>query len=203
MDKSKLVNLDLLVKDNIRILTLPAKKFARPVGIILVGPPFSGKTTLVEHLKAELPLVLLSETNIGSFLAPRATFFKRGDEEILILASKTIEELIRMRYSCVYDASVKKHTDRQMLRKLIEDAGGKMALIHLVLSEDELYTRLQKVNAQIVRGDRRGFIMNKDLFRYELNSIERPWTEEKAIIYRVLIDTPEKLVDQLRHLFSY
>ena len=202
MDDNKLSNLTLLVKDNIRILTLPAKKFTHPVGIILVGPPFSGKTTLVEHLKAQLPLAVLSEKNIGSFLAPRATFFKRGDEEILILASKTMGELIGMGYSCVYDASVKKHADRQMLGKIIADAGGTMVLVELIIPEDELYSRLQKVNAQIVRGDRRGFILNKDLFQYEINSIEHPRTEEKAIIYKVLTDTPENLVDKMRHLFS-
>ena len=203
MEDAKVFNLDKLVTDNIRTLSLPAKRYDHPVAIILVGGPFSGKTTLVSFLAKRLPLAVISETSMASFLAPRATFFKRGIEEIFLLASKTIAELIRQKVSVIYDATVKKHSDRELIRKLVSEAGGKMVLVHLVLPEEEVYHRLRKINAQIVRGDRKGFIMDKELLRYELNTIEHPSVEETTLIYNEReSQAAEKVEDYIRAMLQ-
>lgn len=203
MGNAKIVNLDQLVFDNIRTLSLPSKRFARPIAIILVGGPFSGKTTLVSFLAKRFPLAVLSEANMAAFLAPRATFFKRGAEEIFLLASKTIDELIRQKVSVIYDASVRKHSEREMIRKLVAGAGGKFLLIHLTMPENEAYARLRKINAQIVRGDRKGFIMDRVLFRYELNSIESPTVEESPVMYNDhAVEAAEKVEDHVRSLLE-
>lgn len=199
MDTGKLENLDLLVKDNIRILTLPEKKLARPVAIILVGPPFSGKSTLASYLAKQFPLALLSDENMASFLAPRATFFQRGSEEIFILATKTIEELMRQKVSVIYDTSIKKRSDRELIRQLVTKAGGRLVLIHLTMTQEEAFIRLTQINSQIVRGDRKGFIMDKDLFGYELNSIEVPTGKENPIVFNATeAGTKEKVESQIR-----
>lgn len=200
MENTKVQNLALLVADHIRTLTLPSKRFSQPVAIILVGGPFSGKTTLVEHLAKKFPLAVLSDSNIGSFLAPRTTFFKRGSEEIFVLASRTIEEIIKQKVSVIYDASVKRRTDREALRKLVTNQGGKLLLVHVVMPEKEAYARLKKLNTQIVQGDRKGFILNKDLFDYELNTTDFPGLDEQPIEYHPLIgDTSrEKIEDNIR-----
>ena len=201
MEDAKVFNLERLVLDNIRTITLPSKRFTYPVAVILVGGPFSGKTTLVSFLAKHIPLVMLSEVNMASFLAPRATFFKRGTEEIFLLASKTIEQLIKQRVSVIYDASVKKRSDREMLRNLVTEAGGKLLVVHLTLPEEEVYRRLQTNNAEIVRGDRKGFIMDKELFRYELNTIEHPNTDEAPIAYDEReSQAAEKVEDQVRSM---
>ena len=67
MGDEKIFNLDQLVVDNIRTLSLPSKRFARPIGIILVGGPFSGKTTLVSFLAKRFPLAVLSEANMAGY----------------------------------------------------------------------------------------------------------------------------------------
>lgn len=182
MEDSKIVNLALLVKDLIRIIHLPKRVSGRPVGIILVGPPFSGKTTFVKLLASQFPLAVLSESDIGAFLAPRATFFQRGSEEIFVLASKTIEELTRQKICSIYDASINKRAERALLKKLVTEAGGRLVLIHFTMPEEEAFMRLEKINAQIIRGDRKGFIMDRDLLRFELHNIEAPPPEENPII---------------------
>lgn len=203
MSDANLINLDLLVKDNIRMLTLPVKRFDHPVAIVLIGAPFSGKTTLVARLSKKFPLVLLSDSEMAAFLAPRATFFERGTQEIFLLASKTIEELIRQKVSVIYDASINKRRDREFLRKFVSNAGGRMVLIHMTLPQKEAYQRLEQSNAQIVGGDRKGFIMDKDLFRYELNSIEKPTSDEYPIICNALQEgMKEKVENQIRTLLE-
>lgn len=179
---TELANLDLLVKDFIHITPLPTKKFPRPVGVVLVGPPFSGKTKLAADLAKNLPLAIMSEVSIGSYLAPRATFFKRGTEEVFMLASKAIGELIKQKISIVYDASVKKRADRELLRKIITESGGAVILVSLTLPEKDVYDKLTRANSEILRGDTKGFIMDKDLFSYEVHSIENPGDDERAIV---------------------
>lgn len=190
-----LENIEILVKDNIRILTLPAKKFRKPLAIILVGPPFSGKSALVERIVRRFPLAVLSEDRMREFLAPRATFFKRGAREIFLLASKTIEALIKDGISCIYDATIKKRADRELIRKLVTDAGGRILLINIDIPQGDTYNILAKVNAQIIQGDGKGFVMDKDLFRYELNSTEKPMLDEEPLICNTLDDLDKEKVE--------
>lgn len=178
MDDSTLANVNVLVKDNIRTLSLPQKTFEKPIAVIFVGPPFSGKTTLVEYCGKRFPLAVLSESKMAAFLAPRATFFKRGDEEVFLLASKTIGELFKQKISLIYDASIKRRSDREILRKIAQDAGGKLVVIELLMPKEEALKRLEAINAQIIRGDRKGFIMDKAFLDYEFNSIEKPVGED-------------------------
>ena len=203
MSDGALENIDLLVADNIRILTLPSRRFERSLAIVLVGPPFAGKTKLVEYLVRQLPLVHLSEENMASFLAPRATFFKRGAEEIFLLASKTIEALIKQNVCTIYDASVKKRSDRALLRKLVEGAGGRLLVVHIIIPEEDMYETLEVANAQIVRGDRKGFIMDKDLMRYEINSIDVPGEGENPIVYKPKdFDAKQKIENKIRAILG-
>lgn len=186
MAEEVLENIDVLVKDNIRIIPLPTKRFKKPLAIILIGPPFSGKSALVERLAKAFPLAILSEDRMREFLAPRATFFKRGAPEIFLLASKTMEALMKDGISCIYDATIKKRADRELLRKLVTEAGGRTALIHIDIPQEEAYKVLAKVNAQVVRGDSRGFVMDKDFFRYELHSTQKPTPDEQPIVVNTL-----------------
>lgn len=200
MSDPSILNLDLLVADHIRTLSLPQRRFNHPVAVILVGGPFSGKTTLVNQLAEKFPLAVLLDVNIGAFLAPRTTFFKRGAEEIFLLASKTIEALIKQKVSVIYDASVKRHIDRDTLKKLVTDQGGELLLVHVIMPEKEAYARLKKLNSQIVQGNRKGFILNKDLFEYEMNSTDFPGLDEQPIEYHPLDGgtSGEKVEDNIR-----
>lgn len=200
---AKLANLELLVADFIRITPLPAKKYSHPVVITFVGAPFSGKTMLTAHLAKKLPLAVVSEASIGSYLAPRATFFKRGAEEIFMLASKAIEELVKQKVSIIYDASIKKRADRAFLRDLVTKAGGKLVLIQLILQEGEAYERMQRVNTEVLRGEQRGFIMDKDFFRYELNTIENPTPDENPLICNAQVSMDrEKIENHIQTLLA-
>ena len=196
-------NLDLLVADFIRITPRPAKKSARPVAIVLVGPPFSGKTKVTADLAKTLPLAIVSEVSIGSYLAPKATFFKRGTEEIFLLATRAIAELIKKGTSIIFDASVKKRADRNLLRDIVAKAGGTMVLIQLLPPEQDVYEKLKRANNEILRGDTKGFIMDKDLLSYEVHTIENPGDDERALTCNAFNDLDrEKVRNQIQSLLE-
>lgn len=181
---SVLGNIDNLAEDNIRILKLPVSKLAKPLAIILLGLPGSGKSTLVDFLSKNLPLAVLSDESMAHFLLPyKATFFQHSQKEALELASKTMEKLIQRGISCIYDSSIKNRADREAIRKLIIAAGGVVLLIHINLSKEEAFKRVERGNLDVTRGEKKNFIMNRDLFEYEVASTQMPSLEEATLDY--------------------
>ena len=177
------LDFDVLAKDNIRTLKLPTTVFRRPAVFILVGLPVSGKTTLVHKLTDKFPLTILSEEDMSAFLSPGATIFQRNSTEIFQLALKTIEFLVKMGKACIYDANVKTREQRKLIRQVVEEAGGTYALIYLNCSKEECYKRLRKHNLAVERGEAKGFILDRDLFEFEVSSTDLPTTEEAHLGY--------------------
>lgn len=197
------VNLDILAEDNIRTLELPKGGLNPPAAIILVGIPASGKTFLVKNLVEAFPFAVLSEEEMLKFLAPRISFFKRAQGEVITLALKTIERLIQRGVSCVFDFSVKKRHDRYVIRQMVEAAGGKFILIHIDIAKEEAYEQISKSNYQVTRGEKKGVILNKDLFEYEVASTMFPLTEERALVYKPKeFESLNVIIEQISKLTS-
>ena len=197
-------NLDILAEDNVRTLKLPKARLNPPVAIILIGIPASGKSRLVENLTNTFPLAVLSEEEMLKFLAPRISFFERAQEEILALAEKTIEKLILGSISCIFDYSVKKRRDRGLLREVVEKAGGKFILIYIDIPKEEAYKQLSKINYEVSRGEKKGVIMDKDLFEYEVANITPPSAAEGALVFQP--QKPESMqiiIDQLSRIAGF
>ena len=184
------LNFVILAEDNIRTLKVPSVSFKKPLCVILVGIPCSGKTYLTEKLAEKIPLSVLAEEDMMAFLAPRATIFRRGSLEIFQLASKTIEHLIKKGKACIYDANVKTREARQLLKTVAEGAGGSYLLIYLNCPKETCYERLRKHNLEVTRGETKGFILDKDFFEYEVASTRVPAADEHHLTYNG--ETPEE-----------
>lgn len=184
VEKRELPNIDILAEDNIRILELPKARLPIPLVILLVGLPSSGKSELVKELSQKFPLAILSEENMLKFLAPNISFFERSEEKILSLATRTMEKLIVRRVSSVFDHSIKKREYRDYIRKRIESLGGKSVLIHINIPKEDAYKRVSKSNFEVTRGDKKGVIINKDLFEYEVASTQIPSQGEHHLIHK-------------------
>ena len=176
--------LNILVEDNIRTLELPRNRLIPPVVIILTGIPASGKSFLVQSLVRVLPLAILSEEEMLRFLAPKITFFKRAQEQIIVLAMKSIEKLVQRGISVVFDYNLKKKHDRFLIKQSVESAGGRFILIHIDISKEEAYKQVSKANYEVTRGEKKGVILNKDLFEYEVADTMFPIGKERALIYK-------------------
>ncbi len=178
-----LLNFGTLADDNIRTLKVPAPSFRKPLVIVFVGIPASGKTTLTGKLAERFPLTVFGEENITAFLSPRATIFKRNSEEVFKLAVKTIEHLVRLGKACIYDANMKSREQRTLIKQTVEASGGSYLLIHTSCSRESCYGRLQKHNLAVGRGESKGFILDKDYFEFEAASTKPPVTEETHLTY--------------------
>ena len=185
------LDFDVLAEDNIRTLKLPAAAFKKPLCIALVGIPESGKTFVVEKLAERFPLAVLSEGDMMAFLAPRATIFKRSALEVFQLAAKTIDQLIRQGKACIYDANIKTREQRDLIKTIVEQAGGSYLLIHTNCPKEICYQRLKKHNLAVTRGEEKGFIMDKDYFEYEAASTRLPPADEHHLVYNC--EDPESI----------
>ena len=200
---SEQVNINILAEDNIRTLETPKGRLSPPVAILLVGIPASGKSYLVKDLTKVLPLVVLSEENMLKFLAPKITFFNRAQEQVIILAMKSIEKLIQRGVSCIFDYNLKKTRDRQTIKQLVEAVGGRVIIIHVSISKEEAYAQIRKANYQVSRGEKKGVILNKDLFEYEVADTTVPLIEERAFVYKPKeSDSLTTLVEKISRIAS-
>jgi len=177
------VDINVLAEDNIRTLEIPKGRLKPPIAILLIGIPASGKSYLVNDLSNPFPLVVLSEEDMLKFLAPKITFFNRAQEQVTILAMKSIEKLIQRGISCIFDYNLKKRHDRQVIKQMVEAAGGRMILIHISISKEEAYDQVSKANNLVSRGEKKGVILDKDLFEYEVADTIVPSIDEHAIVY--------------------
>ena len=173
----------VLAEDNIRTLSVPQAVSKKPLCVILVGIPESGKTFLTQKLSEKFPLTILSEEAMTAFLSPRATIFKRSALEVFQLATKTIERLIKMGKCCIYDANIKSPEQRSLIKTVVEQSGGSYLLIHSSCPKELCYGRLQKHNLEVARGEKKGFIMDKDYFEYEVVSTRAPVVDEHHLVY--------------------
>jgi predicted kinase len=183
MEESSVFNVKQNATDFIRTLQKPDQKYKKPITIILVGIPASGKSYFCQNIVSSLPFVLVSENSIQSFLVPRITFFKRGTGQILDFAKETVKQLTQMGFNSVLDMNLKTFAQREMFRLIVQEASGEVVTIHLTRPKEVCFDKIKKRNLEIQRGDIRGLIMDWDYFLFEVNGTEEPIQSENAIAY--------------------
>lgn len=191
-------NIKLIVKDYIRTLKLPSVKSKKPLVILLVGIPASGKSYLAKNLVANLPLVLVSENDIQSFLVPKISFFERGQEVIGEFAKEVIKKLVKAAFSCIFDANLRSFGTREEFRQIIGKSGGQTVTVYFNCPKKAAYERIKKRNTKIIQGAYSGFPMDWDYFQYEINTTQPPQKTENAVKF----DSSQS-DHQLARLISY
>jgi len=199
-DKS-LSNLNQIAGDLIRVLEIPKQTSAKPICIILIGLPGSGKTFISKKLTERLPLVYLSEELVQAFLVPNKTFFDRGEEAVLELIYTTIDKLLHTKYSVIFDANLKKLENRMAIKSIVDKARSQIITLYLNCPENIAFDRLKQKNLEILRGDSREFVMETDYFYFEKNNLEKPIKSEQAYLFDTANSTLrdiDKLVEYLK-----
>ena len=56
-------------------------------------------------------------------------------------------------------------------------------LIYLDCPKKVCYQRLQKHNLEVTRGESKGFILDRDLFEYEVSRTRAPASDEINVVY--------------------
>jgi len=191
MVDSKIFNIEQNATDFIRTLEKPNQKYKRPITVILVGIPASGKSYFCQNIVSSLPFVLVSENSIQSFLVPQITFFERGTGQILDFVRETVKQLTRMGLNSILDMNLKTYAQREMFRLTVKEAGGEVVTVHLTCPETVCFDKIKQRNSEIQSGDVKGFIMDWDYFLFEANSIEESIQSENAITYDSSTNGPQ------------
>lgn len=197
-ETKQIYNINLIVKDYIRTLKLPKVKSKKPVIIVLIGIPASGKSYLAQNLATNLSLVMLSENDIQSFLVPKISFFERGQDAITQFIKEVIKILVKDGFNCILDANLRTAKIRQELREAVEKLKGDVVVIHLNCPKKVAYNRIRKRNLEIVTGESAGFVMDWDYFQYEINTTQPPKVSENALTF-----DSSKPDHQLERIISY
>ena len=66
---------DLLVKDMVRTMKLPKVHSEKPVVVVFVGAPASGKTDFAQKIISSMPLAYFSNEQVEDYLTPHVNFF--------------------------------------------------------------------------------------------------------------------------------
>jgi len=178
--------LENLAKDYLKTLTLPTKRYKKPIAVIFVGFPASGKSYIAYQIEKNLPFVVISENDLAYFLSAYPDLFEKGWEAIFDLAKSSMANLISLGVNCVFDANIKKFAERKSFRESIAGSGGDPLLIHVNTPQGVSFNRIQKRNKEILDGSLQGSIMNWDYFYYEINTTEFPRLEENAQVVQPL-----------------
>ena len=191
--------LEVLVEDMIRILTIPPVRFSKPSVISFVAPPGSGKTYLSEILAQRLNFTVLSGEKLQTFLNPSPTYFSLKLENIMELAIRVIENLVKQNISTVFDASINKRADRLLLGQRVRNAGGQFILIRVVAGDEIVIERLNRKNIEIVGGTRYGVVLTREYYLAEKSKIEELFGEAYLNYDSSLGDTEtERIVGEIR-----
>lgn len=169
-----------LVKDTLRILNIPKRRSKSPLVVFFIGPPASGKTLIARKIEKRLLFCRLTADVIRSFLFPSPTFFNQETKYLYTFLEDVLRELVDRGVNVVYDTSLPKYEDRQRVKKMVEKTGGRVFIIHIVCGEEVAFKRIQKRNEEIQKGRSRGRIIDREYYRFILNTIEPPRLDEKS-----------------------
>lgn len=186
METSKedlLANKERLVKDTVRILDIPKARFEPPLVVLFVGGPASGKTFLARELQKHLPFCRITSDVIRAFLVPSPTFYAQETKLVFELVDAVVEDLVTENVNVLYDANLKRRSEREKVKSLVEKRGGWVFVIYTICKEEIAFKRIQERNKKIQAGEARGFIIDREYYRFVLNTLEPPSSTEVSFTF--------------------
>jgi len=178
-----LSNKKRLVKDTLRVLHIPKGRFEPPLVVLFVGGPASGKTFLASKIQKQLQFCQVTSDMIRAFLVPSPTFYVRETKIVFELVDDVVKELVGDKRNVLYDANLKKRIERARVKRFVEAEGGRVFVIHTICREEVAFKRVMRRNKRIQSGEARGFIIDREYFRFVLNNLEPPGPEEDSFTF--------------------
>lgn len=167
---------ETLVKDMIRTMTLPKERLEKPMAVILVGAPATGKTFFAKKIITQLPLAYFNNQQIERYLMPHVKFFD-NDQVSLQFSFAVIRELIKQKVSVLYDYSVDRISDRHQIKEEVTQLGGQVIVVAIECDDEVVYRRIKDDNIKIVGGAKKGFVLDQDHYLYKKGLIQSPLSE--------------------------
>lgn len=175
------MNQEVLVKDMIRTMRIPQTHSEKPVVIIFVGAPATGKTTFAQKLLPQISFAYFTNEQIDSYLSPHQNFFD-SNQKTLDFSFEVIKELVRQKVSVIYDFSVDRVGDREKIKKEVETLGGQLIVVYMQCDDQEVFKRIQNTNINVMSGSKKGFILDQDYYLFKKSQIQSPLSENAFVV---------------------
>ena len=121
----------------------PLPEQSRPVLIVIVGLPGSGKSFFCSKLTGRLPYIVLESDVLRKKLNPRPTYSARESAGLFRLIHYLIQELLSKGVSVILDATNLRESERRPLYRLAEAANARLILVRTEAPEELIRKRLK------------------------------------------------------------
>jgi uncharacterized protein len=136
----------------------------RPVLIVLVGPPASGKSTLAGRLARQLPAAVVQSDAIRKALVAAPRYTPDEHQQVFAAAHAEAARLLRLGRHVVFDATNLEAAPRRALAAIAADGGAELVVARLAVSAADARARLDQRATARAPGD----VSDADWLVYEM-----------------------------------
>jgi predicted kinase len=116
----------------------------RPVLIVLVGLPASGKSTLAGRLAARLPAAVIQSDAIRKALVAAPRYTPEEHQQVFAVAHTETARLLRARRHVVFDATNLEAAPRRALAAIASRCGADLLIARLAIATADARRRLER-----------------------------------------------------------
>ena len=149
-------------------------KLTRPLIIMLLGLPGSGKSYTSGHIAELLGMALISEDKIRESLFDKPTFTKDENSVVTQMMVMMTEEYLALGLPVMYDAGVNKLADRKNLREIARKHQANSLLIWLQVDQETAKIR--------IRVSKKAKSIPQESFEGIITSFQAPHNEDYVVI---------------------
>ncbi|MBM3947392.1 MAG: ATP-binding protein [SAR202 cluster bacterium] len=137
-----MATLDADVQLLIRRLSAPPEPAPRPVLVMLVGLPGTGKTTFAARLAERFPLAVVESDAMRKTLFPRPTYSPAESRRVFAAIHEVLGRLLAERVPALLDATNLVEANRRELYQIAEGAGARLFIVRLTAPDEVVRRRL-------------------------------------------------------------
>ncbi len=149
-------DVDLAAVEQVLSALRPLPAGRRPVLVVLVGLPGSGKSRLAGELQASTGAVVLESDRLRGMLFRPPTYEQQESQELFRVIHAAADRILQRGAAVVLDATNLREGEREPLYRIAGERGAKLIVVRLVAPRWLTHRRLREREAQATGYSRAG-----------------------------------------------